>query len=81
LLRDQLRSHDLDLTRQALKQWVKVAIVWQVLVLGGCAAYLLVFGSRHGPGFAWVSPAVGAAFGTALPLQFVVMAILRSARG
>jgi len=51
------------------------------VVLGACALYLAAFGSRHGPGIAWIFPAVGAVFGTALPLQFVVMAILRSARG
>lgn len=67
--------------RAALKRWIRVAIVWQVVVLGGCAVYLASFGSRHSPGIAWISPAVGAVFGTAVPLQFVVMAILRSARG
>jgi hypothetical protein len=67
--------------RPALKRWIVVAIVWQVLVLGGCVVYLVALGHAHGPGFAWVSPAVGAAFGTAIPLQLVVVAILRSARG
>ena len=59
---------------------MKVAIVWQGLVLAGCAVYLFVFGSGHGSGIAWISPAVGAIFGTALPLQLVVVAALRSAR-
>jgi hypothetical protein len=59
---------------------MRVAIVWQVLVLGGCVLYLAVLSSRHGHNAAWIAPAVGAAFGTALPLQFVVMAILRSVR-
>jgi hypothetical protein len=81
LLREPLRAHDLEQIRAALKRWIKVAIIWQVLVLGACALYLAAFGSRHGPGIAWIFPAVGAVFGTALPLQFVVMAILRSARG
>jgi hypothetical protein len=62
-------------------RWIKISIVWQGLVLAGSAIYLLVFGSDHGTGIAWVSPAVGATFGTALPLQFVVVAALRSARG
>ncbi|MDQ6877142.1 MAG: hypothetical protein M3082_05485 [Candidatus Dormibacteraeota bacterium] len=63
-----------------MKRWIRVAIVWQVLVLGASALYLAALGSRHGHGIAWISPAVGAAFGTALPLQFVVMAILRTMR-
>ena len=61
-------------------RWMKIAIVWQGLVLGGCAVYLLAF-PHHAPSVAWVSPAVGAVFGTALPLQYVVFAALRSARG
>jgi hypothetical protein len=58
-----------------------IAIAWQALVLGGSAVYMLVVGSHHGPGIAWVFPAVGATFGSALPLQFVAMAALRLARG
>jgi membrane protein implicated in regulation of membrane protease activity len=80
LLREPLRTHDVEQMRPAFMRWIKVAIVWQGLVLGVCAVYLLAFGSSHGSGVAWVSPAVGATFGTALPLQFVVMAALRSAR-
>jgi hypothetical protein len=59
---------------------VKVAIVWQVIVLGACGLYLVALGPAHGRNVAWISPAVGAVFGTAIPLQFVVMAILRSVR-
>jgi hypothetical protein len=80
LLRQPLRTHDIQQVRPAMKRWIKVAIVWQVLVLGACGLYLAAFGSRHGHGAAWISPAVGAAFGTALPLQLVIIAILRSGR-
>jgi hypothetical protein len=80
LLRSALRAHDLEGVRPALKRWMKFAIVWQVLVLVACAVYLFVLGPRHGSSLAWISPAVGAIFGTALPLQFVVGAILRFAR-
>ena len=62
-------------------RWMKVVLVWQGLVLGGSAVYMVALGPGHPPGIAWVAPAVGATFGTALPLQFVVMAALRSARG
>jgi hypothetical protein len=69
------------LVRPALKRWIKVSIVWQAAVLAACAIYLAALGSSHGRSVAWISPAVGAAFGTALPLQLVVMAIMRSVRG
>jgi hypothetical protein len=62
-------------------RWMRIAIASQVLVLGACALCLAALGSRHGHSAVWIAPAVGAAFGTALPLQFVVMAILRSVRG
>jgi hypothetical protein len=81
LLRRALPTRDVALIRPALKLWIKVAVAWQVLVLGACAVYLIAFGSGHGPSIAWISPAVGAIFGTALPLQVVVMALLRSVRG
>jgi hypothetical protein len=51
-----------------------------VLVLGACGLYLVALGPAHGRSAAWISPAVGAVFGTAIPLQFLVMAILRAAR-
>jgi hypothetical protein len=81
LLRNGLRTHDPAQIRPAVMRWLKVTVAWQVLLLGGCAIYLLALGSRHGHSVAWVSPAVGAAFGTAFPLQFVVIAINRSMRG
>jgi hypothetical protein len=81
LLRSALRTRDPVQVSDALKRWIKVAVVWQVLVLAACAFYLVVFRSGHGAGAAWITPAVGAVFGTAIPLQFVVMAILRSVRG
>jgi hypothetical protein len=71
----------IEQVRPALKRWVTFTTVWQVAVLGGCGLYMVVLSTRHGQGVAWISPAVGAVFGTALPLQFVVVAILRSARG
>ncbi len=80
LLRKALRSNEPGLVMSALKRWLKIAIAWQLLVLGGCALYLVVLNSGHARGVAWISPAIGAAFGTALPLQLVVMAIMRSAR-
>jgi len=80
LLQGALRSNELEHVRPALKRWLRIAIIWQVMVLAGCGIYLAAVTSRHGPGIAWISPAVGAVFGTALPLQFVVVAILRSAR-
>ena len=66
--------------RPAMKRWIWTAIVWQVLVIGGCIVYLALMSSRHGQGIAWISPAVGVVFGTALPLQLIAVAILRAAR-
>jgi hypothetical protein len=67
--------------RPALKRWIRVAVVWQVIVLAACTLYMVVLSSRHGAGVAWISPAVGGVFGTALPLQYVVIAIARAAGG
>jgi len=64
-----------------MKRWIKFAIVWQVVVLSACTVYMAVVSSRHGAGVAWISPAVGGVFGTALPLQFVVISIARSVGG
>jgi len=80
LLREPLRSPNLEEQGAALWRWIKIALVWQGLVIVGSVAYMIALASHHPSGFAWVSPAVGATFGTALPLQVVVMATLRSAR-
>jgi hypothetical protein len=80
LLREPLQSHDLEKARSAFMRWIKIDVVWQGLVILGSGVYMVAVGSGHPSGFAWVSPAVGATFGTALPLQLVVVAALRSAR-
>jgi hypothetical protein len=81
LLHPALKSREPDLIRPAVKRWVKTVIYWQVFVLVASGLYMVVLGSRHGPGFLWISPAVGAVFGTAIPLQLVVGSTLRAARG
>jgi len=43
-------------------------VVWQVSVIAACILYVLVLGSRHGQSSAWISPAVGAAFGLTVAL-------------
>ena len=55
--------------------------MWQALVVVGSGTYVAVLASAHARGYAWVAPAVGAVFGTAVPLQFAVIAILRASRG
>jgi hypothetical protein len=40
-----------------------------------------VMASQHPRGFAWIAPAIAAVFGTAIPLQVAVVAILRASRG
>ena len=79
-MRGQLLTRYPTQVRAALKRWIKVMVVWQVMVLGASGIYLVSLGSSGGHSFASISPAIGAIFGTALPLQFVVMAILRSLR-
>ena len=76
LLRDALRTHDAGLIRPGIERWLKVVIVWQALVMVGSGTYMAVLASAHTRGYAWVAPAVGAVFGTAVPLQFAVFAIL-----
>ena len=80
-LRDALAARDLTNLRPALKRWVKFTVAWQLVVVAGCVLYLVALASRHGRSVAWVAPPLGAAFGSALPLQFVAMAIVRSTRG
>jgi len=55
-------------------------VVWQVSVIAACILYVLVLGSRHGQSSAWISPAVGAVLGLALPLQFILLPIVRAFR-
>jgi hypothetical protein len=52
-----------------------------VVVLTACAGYVGVLASQHPRGFAWIVPAIAAIFGTAIPLQVAVLAILRAGRG
>jgi hypothetical protein len=51
-----------------------------VLVIGACIVYFVAIGSTHGKSPTWIVPPVGAAFGIAVPLQFIVMAIVRAVR-
>ncbi len=67
--------------RAAVGRWLKVVLVWQAVVVAGSATYVAVLASQHTRGFAWVAPAVGAVFGTALPLQVAVIAMLRAGKG
>ncbi len=81
LLRGALQTHDAGLLRPGIERWLKVVIVWQALVVVGSGTYVAVLASAHARGYAWVAPAVGAVFGTAVPLQFALIAILRASRG
>jgi hypothetical protein len=56
-------------------------LVWQVVVVAASAGYVAVLSSQHPRGIAWIAPAIAAIFGTALPLQVAVVAILRASRG
>lgn len=78
ILHSPLTKRDIELAKPALVLWLKVAVTWQALVLIGSGIYLV--GLHHRPGLAWTAPAIGAIVGSALPLQFVVVGIMRAAR-
>ena len=67
--------------RSAVGRWLKVVLAWQVVVLVVAAGYVALLSSAHPTGYAWVAPAIGAVFGTAIPLQLAVFAILLASRG
>ena len=67
--------------RPAVVRWLKVVLLWQVVVVAASAGYVAVLGSQHPRGIAWIVPAIAAIFGTAIPLQVAVVAILRASRG
>jgi hypothetical protein len=81
LLRGSLQARDISVMRGAVGRWLRVVLVWQAVVIGASALYVAVLASHHVRGFAWVAPAIGAVFGTALPLQVAVIAMLRAGRG
>jgi hypothetical protein len=81
MLRLPLQTHDVARMRPAIGRWLKVVLVWQVIVVVVSATYVAVMAAGHPRGFAWVAPAIAAVFGTAVPLQVAVMAILRASRG
>jgi hypothetical protein len=80
LLRGPLLTNDEAQMRSAVRRWLKVVLAWQAVVLVVSAGYVAVLSSTH-TGYAWVAPAIGAVFGTAIPLQVAVFAILRASRG
>jgi hypothetical protein len=64
--------------RSTLRTWVLFTVAWQLVVLLAVGVYVGV-GSRGSHGSAaWIAPAVGLVVGTALPLQAVVIGLLRS---
>ena len=81
LLRTPLQTLDPALIRPAVSRWLKVVLAWQVVVVASAAGYTALVESAHPVGFAWVAPAIAAIFGTALPLQVAVVAILKASRG
>ena len=81
LLRGPLQTRDVARMRSAVGRWLKVVLAWQVVVLAVSAGYVALLSSAHATGYAWVAPALGAVFGTAIPLQVAVFAILRASRG
>ncbi len=79
LLGARLQAGTVEERRTALTRWFKFAVAWQGLVLLAIAAYSVPMAHHHPPGIAWLAPVIGAVLGTALPLQLVVVQILRAA--
>lgn len=75
-----LRDANLEVARPAITRWVKIAIVYQAVIVLLSGGYVVVVASGHPHGLAWAAPPVGAVIGTALPLQLAVMTILRAGR-
>ena len=69
---------EIEARRRALRSWVIFAVVWQVALLAAVGVYVLIQSAAHPPQVAWPAPAVGAVVGTALPLQLVVIALMRA---
>lgn len=80
MLRERLGTRDMGQIRPAINRWLIVTIGWQVLVIGACVVYVVVQGANHSKSPLWIVPPMGAAFGIAMPLQLIVMAIVRAAR-
>jgi hypothetical protein len=80
-LRGPLRTGSPQQARPAVNRWLTLVFLWQVIVVGVAAAYVAVLASMHIRGYAWIAPPIAAVFGTALPLQVAVIAILRAGRG
>ncbi|HEX9099316.1 MAG TPA: hypothetical protein VF956_07515 [Candidatus Dormibacteraeota bacterium] len=81
LLQRPLLTHDDAQMRPAVGRWLKAVLMLQVVVVAASVGYVGVLGSQHPRGIAWIAPAIAAVFGTAIPLQVAVVAILRAGRG
>ncbi len=80
VLQPALDSPDHPRRQVAMRRWVTFAIVWQLLVLVGVAAYVFPLAHSHPPGGLWIAPVLAAVVGTAVPLQLVLFRLLRSLR-
>ena len=80
LLRPSLQTRDPELIRSGMIRWIKIDLVIQAAILIGAGVYIAVQTSHRVRGAGLVGPSVGAVLGSALPLQLVVAAMLRSIR-
>lgn len=76
----RLHDEDLELRRGALVRWAGFAIAWQLFVIVADVAWVVPFAAGHARGYLWAAPPIGLLLGTALPLQVVVVAIMRANR-
>jgi hypothetical protein len=80
LLRPSLQSQRVEIIRAGMIRWIKLDLPIQagILVLSG--VYIAVQTANHVRGAGLVAPPVAAVLGSALPLQVVVAALMRSLR-
>ena len=66
--------------RAVLGRWIGTLLIWQLLVLAACGVYIAVLAQARPAGLAWAAPPVAAVLGSALGLQWAVIALFRAGR-
>jgi len=80
LLQAAIISRDPERIRAVLGRWIAALLIWQVLVLAACGVYIAILAPGRPAGLAWAAPPVAAVLGSALGLQWAVIALFRANR-
>ena len=79
-LRPSLRSQQVEVVRAGMIRWLKLDLPIQAAILALSGIYIAVQTANHVRGIGLAAPPAAAVVGSALPLQLVVAALLRSVR-